>query len=278
MNDAGYQREADRTIQFLWFQLRWLQPGKVFRRAQVNFNQHTVWSWGWEKLAVGGNVNGWAQFRNYWSINAGINQNFEALSPGALRGGPAFVEPYSWSTWFGFSTDYRKDLSAGLFGSTRSEPESDGWSYSLSPRLSWRAASNLDFSSGFRFSRGHDAWQYLTQEEAVGENRYIFGELDQTTAAMTFRGNVIFTPTMTLQLYAEPFVSTGKYLGYREVNDPKGKTFADQFIHPVRRSQRQDIRRPVHRLHGRSGPDRRRWQRRHRHRPERQRGHRPRQS
>jgi hypothetical protein len=229
VNDAGYQREADRTIQFLWFQLRWLQPGKVFRRAQVNFNQHTVWSWGWEKLAVGGNVNGWAQFRNYWSINAGINQNFEALSPGALRGGPTFVEPYSWSTWFGFNTDYRKDLSAGLFGSTRSEPESDGWSYSLSPRLSWRAASNLDFSSGFRFSRGHDAWQYLTQEDAAGEHRYIFGELNQTTAAMTFRGNVIFTPTMTLQVYAEPFVSTGKYLGYREVNDPKGKTFADQF-------------------------------------------------
>jgi hypothetical protein len=46
---------------------------------------------------------------------------------------------------------------------------------------------------------------------------------------MTFRGNIIFTPAMTLQLYAEPFVSTVKYLGYREVNDPKGETFADRF-------------------------------------------------
>jgi len=229
VNDAGYQREADRTIQFLWFQFRWLQPGKVFRRAQVNFNQHTVWSWGWEKLAVGGNVNGWAQFLNYWSINAGINQNFEALSTGALRGGPAFIEPYSWSGWFGFNTDGRKDLSAGLNGSGYREPEGGSWGYNLGPRVSWRAASYMDFRAGFRFSRGHDSWQYLTQQEAAGEYRYVFGELDQTTAAMTFRGNIIFTPTMTLQLYAEPFVSTGNFLGYREIDDPRGESFADRF-------------------------------------------------
>ena len=229
VNDAGFQREADRTIQFLWAQLRWLQPGKVFRRAQINFNQHTVWTWGWENVALGGNMNGWGQLRNYWSINAGINQNFEALSTGALRGGPAFIEPYSWSAWGGFNTDDRKDLSAGFNGSGHNEPESESWGYNLNPRVSWRAASYLDFGAGFRFSRGYDSWQYLTQQEAVGERRYVFGKLDQTTAAMTFRGNIIFTPTMTLQLYAEPFVSTGRYMGYREVDDPKGATFADRF-------------------------------------------------
>jgi len=46
---------------------------------------------------------------------------------------------------------------------------------------------------------------------------------------MTFRGNVIFTPTLTLQLYAQPFVATGMYNGYREVADPRGETFADRF-------------------------------------------------
>jgi hypothetical protein len=229
VNDAGFQREADRTIQFLWAQLRWLQPGKVFRRAQINFNQHTVWTWGWENVALGGNMNGWGQLRNYWSINAGINQNFEALSTGALRGGPAFIEPYSWSAWGGFNTDDRKDLSAGFNGSGHNEPESESWGYNLNPRVSWRAASYLDFGAGFRFSQGHNSWQYMTQQEAVGELRYFFGKLDQTISAMTFRGSIIFTPTMTLQLYAEPFVSTGRYLGYREVDDPKGATFADRF-------------------------------------------------
>ncbi len=229
VNDAGYQREADRTIQFLWFQLRWLQPGKVFRRAQFNFNQHTVWTWGWENLAVGGNVNGWMQFKNYWSINAGINQNFPALSPGALRGGPALIEPYSWSVWAGFNSDGRKDLSVGAFGSGFRQPESDSWGYDLNPRATWRAASNMDFTGGIGFGRRVDSWQYLAQEDALGDRHYVFGELDQKTVSMTFRGNVIFTPTMTLQVYAQPFVATVRYDGYREVNDPRGETFADRF-------------------------------------------------
>jgi hypothetical protein len=201
----------------------------VFRRLHLNFNQHTVWTWGWENVAVGGNVNGFGQFLNYWSVNAGFNQNFEALSTGALRGGPAFLEPWSWSTWAGFRSDGRKDLSVGFNGSGFNQPESQSWGYNLSPRMSWRAASYMNFGAGFRFSRRHDTWQYLTQQEAVGDMRYVFGELDQKTAAMTFRGNIIFTPSMTLQIYAEPFVSTGKYLSYREVNDPRGRTFADRF-------------------------------------------------
>jgi hypothetical protein len=229
VNDAGYQREADRTIQFAWLQLRWLQPGKVFRRAQINFNQHSVWTWGGERTGLGGNVNGWGQFRNYWSINAGINQNLSSLSTNALRGGPAFIYPYSWSAWGGFNSDGRKDLSAGANLSGSRSPESGEWNLNVSPRVSWRAASNMDFGAGFRFGKRHDTWQYLTQQEALDQWRYVFGEIDQTTAAMTFRGNVIFTPAMTLQIYAEPFVSTGAYLSYREVNDPKGATFADRF-------------------------------------------------
>ncbi|MGD8727060.1 MAG: DUF5916 domain-containing protein, partial [Gemmatimonadales bacterium] len=229
VNDAGYQREADRTVQFAWLQLRWLQPGKIFRRAQINFNQHSVWTWGWERAAIGGNVNGWGQFHNYWSVNGGISQSFSSLSTGALRGGPAFIYPYSWSAWGGFSSDERKDLRFGGNVSGNRSPETGEWNLNLSPRVSWRAASNVDLGAGFRFSRREDPWQYLTQEEALDEWRYVFGEIDQTTAAMTFRGNIIFTPTMTLQIYAEPFVSTGVYRSYREVNDPRGETFADRF-------------------------------------------------
>jgi hypothetical protein len=229
VNDAGYQRQADRTIQFSWLQLRWLQPGKVFRRAQINFNQHSVWTWGWEKLGLGGNVNGWAQFRNYWSINAGISQNFPALSTGALRGGPALLEPYTWSAWGGFNSDSRKDLSVGANFSGFKQPESDSWGYDVGPQITWRAASNMDFTAGIGFGRQVDSWQYLTQVDALGDRHYVFGKLDQKTASMTFRGNVIFTPTLTLQLYAQPFVATGAYNGYREVSDPRGETFADRF-------------------------------------------------
>ncbi len=229
VNDAGYQREADRTIQFAWVGLRWTKPGKVFRNFGLNFNQHSVWTHGWERVGMGGNVNGWGQFRNYWQANIGIGHNLESLNTGALRGGPAFLRPYTMNIWTGVSTDGRKPLSFGMFGHSFLQPASDTYGYGVNPRISWRAASNIElmFAPGFNWQR--DSWQYLDQQPVGGEQEYIFGRLDQTVASMTVRGNMTFTPTLSLQVYAQPFVATGNYVGYRRVDDPRGATFADRF-------------------------------------------------
>jgi hypothetical protein len=229
VNDAGYQRQADRTIQFAWVGLRWTQPGSWYRRVNINFNQNTVWSWGWERLGAGGNVNGSVQFHNYWRVNLGWSHNLPSLATGALRGGPAFKRPYTTSFWGGMGTDSRKTLRGGLHGSGFLQPASDTWGFSVGPYLAWRAASNMDFTVGYDFFRQSDSWQYLDQQDALGETQYLFGRLNQTTSSLTLRGNLTFTPTLSLQLYAEPFVATGSYPGYRRVDDPRGATFADQF-------------------------------------------------
>jgi hypothetical protein len=109
-NDGGFMRDADRTVQFLWIQRRWLEPGKLFRRAWLNFNQHSVWTYGWERTGLGGNVNGSWQFLNYWGGNLGLEFNAENLGTGALRGGPAFLRPVTVAGWGGFYTDDRKPL------------------------------------------------------------------------------------------------------------------------------------------------------------------------
>jgi hypothetical protein len=229
VNDAGYQREADRTVQFAWVGLRWFQPGRVFRRFGINFNQHSVWSFGWDRLSVGGNVNANWQFLNYWGGNIGISRSLGGLSTGALRGGPAFRTPPNIQGWGGFFSDDRKPFRVGLNGFWFLQPESDSWGYSLNPRVSWRAAANMDFTFGPRLFQQSDSWQYWDQVDALGETRYLFGEIRQTTLATTFRGNVTFTPTLSVQLYAEPFVSTVDYRGFRQVADPRGATFDDRF-------------------------------------------------
>jgi hypothetical protein len=229
VNDAGFQRQADRTIQFAWVGLRWTKPGKVFRNFGLNFNQHSVWTHGWERTGTGGNVNGWGQFRNYWQANFGIGQNFESLAPGALRGGPAFMRPHTTNMWAGLSTDGRKALSFGLHGNAFLQPASETYGYNVGPRVSWRAASNIELMFRPSFFWQRDSWQYLTQDAVASQQEYIFGRLDQNVASMTVRGNMTFTPTLSLQVYAQPFVATGKYVGYRRVDDPRGATFADRF-------------------------------------------------
>jgi hypothetical protein len=101
--------------------------------------------------------------------------------------------------------------------------------YGLSTNFSWRAAANMDFTMAPRLNRALRTTQYLRTTDVLGFNDYLFGELKQTTVAMTFRGNVTFSPNLSLQLYAEPFVSSGDYQAFRRVADPRGKTFADRF-------------------------------------------------
>ncbi|MFC1639147.1 DUF5916 domain-containing protein [Gemmatimonadota bacterium] len=227
-NDLGFMRDADRTIQWVWIQRRWQQPGKVFRSFFLNFNQWSVFNYGWDRMNTGGNVNLHFTLLNYWNGGAGVNADFAGLSGIALRGGPAFIQPGSWNVWFNFNSDYRKPIRSGLFGHIWRQPETGSWSWGVSQNLSWRVAGNLDFTAAPGINRELDTWQYLQTEDALGETEYVFGELHQTTVNMMFRGNLTFTPVLSLQLYMQPFISAGDYRSYSRVTDPRGTTWDDR--------------------------------------------------
>lgn len=107
------------------------------------------------------------------------------------------------------STSFRTDVS-GLrertFGVGVTARPSAAVQLSLSPQLS----SNRYVA------------QYVTaamdaSATATYGARYLFAELEQTTLAMTTRLDWTFTPRLSLQLYAQPFVSAGSYGRFREL-------------------------------------------------------------
>jgi len=230
VNDMGFMRRTDRTLQVFWTGYRWTQPGKVFRRASLNVNQWSSWTYGWEHLGIGGNVNGNFTLLNYWGGFAGVNREFRGLSVTTLRGGPAIVEPGAVNFWAGFFSDERKAL--------RAQAEFFGWIQedAASTRelgghvgMVWQPLANMNFelSPGLFFTR--QGAQYLDTQDALGSTHYLMGDLDQTTISTALRANLTFLPTLSLQLYVEPFLSAGQYLAYREVADPRGDTFGDRF-------------------------------------------------
>jgi len=131
--------------------------------------------------------------------------------------------------WAGFWTDERKSLRAELNGFYGTQDEGGGWAMHLGPRVSWRPAANVDLSPAPSVFRQHDTWQYLETADALGQTHYLFGELNQTTAGMTVRSNVTFAPNLTLQLYAEPFIASGDYVGFKRVADPRAKHLDQEF-------------------------------------------------
>jgi hypothetical protein len=53
--------------------------------------------------------------------------------------------------------------------------------------------------------------------------RYVFGRLQQKTLSMDTRVNMTFTPNLTLEMFAQPFLASGRYSSYKEFAEVKSR-------------------------------------------------------
>ena len=90
----------------------------------------------------------------------------------------------------------------------------DNVSLSVGPELSFNQAQ----------AQWVDAYDDPTATATFGR-RYVFGELDQTTFSANIRLNWTFTPLLSLQLFAQPLISSGDYSRFKELAQPKSFRF-----------------------------------------------------
>lgn len=105
----------------------------------------------------------------------------------------------------------------GEFGLTRREIEA---SLSLRPGTQWEVSLEPGYFTSV------DPRQYVTtRERPTGTtgtygNRYVFGAVTRSQLAVRARLNYAVTPTLTVESYAEPFVSSGTYSRFGELAAP----------------------------------------------------------
>lgn len=228
LNDLGFQRYADGLTQWVWGEYRDNEPGDKVMSFGVSGD---VWMFGNNALSLlssGGGFNAWATFKNFWTANIGFGSARQRTNTSALRGGPAMHGDPDVRLWMGGSTDSRKMVRANVNVDARMEPAAHSHSYTASGEIAIQARSDLDISIGTTFARNIDDDQYIDEALEDRSNtdqpditHYILGRLEQTTLALTLRLNYTFTPRLTVQLYAQPFTSTGRYTRYKEVDAPK---------------------------------------------------------
>jgi hypothetical protein len=107
-------------------------------------------------------------------------------------------------------------------------PESDSWGFFVGPNVSWRPSGRTTLSLGSSFNRNVDDRQWIRRVDAGGPV-YLMGRLDQSTFGLTGRVDHAFTPTVSLQVYAQPFVSAGSYSAFKRVTDSRADAYADRF-------------------------------------------------
>jgi hypothetical protein len=224
VNDLGFQSASDRLIVDTNFSYNHPDPGRILRQWDVRGSPDAVWNYAGDRVwtEVNGNFN--LQFLNYWGVGARLGYNPRHDDDRLTRGGPLTRTPSRLAGSLNVRSDGRRETVGRLSYDWAVESD-DSWNRSVSFDLTINPSERLTIQFGPSLSRGHTSAQYVSSVEdplaaQTFGRRYVFGGLDQTTVSIETRVNVTFTPRLSLQVYVEPFISTGDYRELKEFERP----------------------------------------------------------
>ncbi|MBW3570168.1 MAG: carbohydrate binding family 9 domain-containing protein [Gemmatimonadetes bacterium] len=232
VNDLGFLQGADRLAWDIYVGYNRVEPQGPFRNYSVFSNHVTAWSTGGERAYYAANLNGNFMLKNLWSGFWGVNRNIGGLSVAQLRGGPALRTTPTTEAWAGFFSDRRKPLSFGGDMVVGREHGTDGGFVMMNGSVNVRPSSRFDLTLSPQLRFIESSAQYVATRadaNAAGTPEWVFAPLDHTTASLTARLNYIFTPRLSLQFYAQPFISAGEYDALMEVENPRARRFGERF-------------------------------------------------
>jgi hypothetical protein len=230
VNDAGYLPRADLVSTVLGARYAQNKPAGIFRRWGAGVSPYSSWSFGGEHTQLAMTANADFQLSNLWSGVVVVDRQAQALSTTELRGGPAVLVPGRTQVTAQLSTDPRQLLS--VTGAVTGIRTGAGGSLTeLAAQLVYRPSARMELTAGPRVNWNREPLQYVQALRVSGTPHYLYGRLDQTTVSMTTRVNYTFTPTLSLQLYAQPFVSAGRFSAFREALRPRASALEERFPH-----------------------------------------------
>ncbi len=230
VNDLGFQRRTDRTAGDLFVGHRWTTPGRVFRQASIGVDPLAfAWNYGGDRIQLGRDINLFGQLLNYWSANVFVYQQQQGIDDRLTRGGPAAAAPAQWQAGATITSDNRQPVN-GTVNTQYFRDAGGTWSFTLNPVVNLRPSAAVSLQIGPSYVKGFTVAQFVTSQgdtaaKATYDVRYVFGELSQRQLDLTTRLNLTFSPTLSFQLYAQPFTFAGRYRNFKELKTPRTFTF-----------------------------------------------------
>jgi Domain of unknown function (DUF5916) len=230
VNDLGFQSRTDVINAHTVVGRRWSQPGKTFRF--VNTNTALFGLWDFAGAFTGGGVfhNAYFQFLNYHSIEYIVAYNPTRTNNRLTRGGPYTESPPGLETGLFYNSDERKAVSFNAGFSSYYQQERAEQFVNFRVGVEWKPSTNLTLSFEPNLERSFTSAQYVgtfadPTASATFGNRYVFGELNQTSIAGDIRLNWIFNPRLSLELFAQPLIASGDYYHFKELAAPRTYDF-----------------------------------------------------
>lgn len=229
-NDMGVLGTADYKWMLANVVRQWTTPGSWYRSLWTSLGAQQQVDYEGARSDLDYHASMSATFMNYINLNSFVIRHPSYYDERLTRGGPTEIH-YGYNMYStSFSTDSRSQV-VGSFQIQYIRPvdNTEGGRTALYPGVTLKPSSRVLVSLTPSFDHDLTAQQYVTAvadptaPAGFAGTRYVFGRLDQKTFSMDTRTNVTFTPNLTLELFAQPFLASGKYTSFKEFAEPKSR-------------------------------------------------------
>jgi hypothetical protein len=226
-NDYAFQQRADYIFTNANVGKQWTKPTKWFHQAIGIAGAQTIRNYDGDRT----NVDYHAFFNEttpqFWNFTTFYIDQPSVIDDRQLRGGPAVRTAHGHYLNVNASTDSRHALIANA-GTSYYWDDKGGTNPSFNIGLTYRPDPRVSLSFNPSYLLAHNYAQFVT---SVADNsaasfygtRYVLGVLDQPVLGLDTRASFTFTPTMTLEVYAQPFFAAARYRNFEEYVAPRSR-------------------------------------------------------
>jgi len=234
INDLGILFRADQQGWNNWGSLNWQKRTALFDFAFWNFNWWQYWTTGGLPTDRAANTNIHAKLKNQWWLHLGgtVGNLGDVYCDRCTRGGPAARVDQFIAPWVGIQYDQRAAIVPSLWTNYFKGDRGHSQSINVNPQVDVRVSSQFRGSVSFNATHNINDTQDLNSVTDGTGTHYLFAHLDQQTVSMSFRIDYTATPTLTVQVYASPFVSKGQWSNLREISATPRATGYDARFQP----------------------------------------------
>jgi hypothetical protein len=237
-NDVGYQMRADRWDVGGSVQYRERTPGTVLRSWMMETSLRREHNLAGQMVSNTLYLGSTWETLGYWTLRANVGGTLPSYDDRLTRGGPIARRPGNWRVYTSLASDPRRDV-VGFGDLYHWNDDEGGDVWTASGRVEMKLSPRWSVSLGPRWDRVNSAAQYVgVQDDATATatfgRRYVFAPMRQTTVSLDTRLNYTFSPALTVEVFAQPFVSTADFGGRMSLRTPGTFDF-DPYEGDVRR-------------------------------------------
>ena len=228
-NDLGFLAKADVINAHFGSGWQWNEPHGWRQNASLLGALVSSWDFGGNNtrkmLFLEGSLE--QRNRNSWDVNAFLSPS--RLNNRSTRGGPLVLELPSYN----FETHFDTNSGAKRFYYLNVGPgrgDDGSWEISFSPGIVYKPVSNLSVEFNPTWERSLTDAFYVRDTLDVSATRtygrrWLFAALEQSTLSASLRVDYSLTPNLSIQFYAQPYITTAHYRDFKGLDAPRSRDF-----------------------------------------------------